>query len=283
MMTSTRLLVAAAAVSAVFAIPVAGPGQAAGIGLTPHRAVYDLKLLRSRGKRAVEAVRGRILYDFSGSVCAGYVLNFRQVSELDTGEGKVALSDLRATTWEEGGAKSFRFNSQNFIDQRAVDAVDGEAAREADHVVVKLAKPKDKSFDLEPAMVFPTEHMRRIIEAARAGKNILELPVYDGSETGEKTYSTMTVIGREIAPDEKVPTDAAAGQAALAGLKRWPVTISYFDHIDTKNNGEQTPVYSISFELYENGISRALSLDYGDFVVGGEMSQLEIKEPAACK
>jgi EipB-like len=125
--------------------------------------------------------------------------------------------------------------------------------------------------------------MRRIIEAALAGKNILELPVYDGSETGEKMYSTMTVIGREIAPDEKVPTDAAAGQAALAGLKRWPVTISYFDHIDTKNNGEQTPVYSISFELYENGISRALSLDYGDFVVGGEMSQLEIKEPAACK
>jgi len=283
MMTRTRLLMAAAAVSAVFAIPVAGPAEAAGIGLTPHRAVYDLKLLRSRGKRAVEAVRGRILYDFSGSVCAGYVLNFRQVSELDTGEGKVALSDLRATTWEEGGAKSFRFNSQNFIDQRAVDAVDGEAARDADHVVVKLAKPKDKSFDLEPAMVFPTEHMRRIIEAARVGKNILELPVYDGSETGEKTYSTMTVIVREIAPDEKVPTDAAAGQAALAGLKRWPVTISYFDHIDTKNNGEQTPVYSISFELYENGISRALSLDYGDFVVGGEMSQLEIKEPVACK
>ena len=282
-MTRTRLLMAAAAVSAVFAIPVAGPAEAAGIGLTPHRAVYDLKLLRSRGKRAVEAVRGRILYDFSGSVCAGYALNFRQVSELDTGEGKVALSDLRATTWEEAGAKSFRFNSQNFIDQRAVDAVDGEAARDADHVVVKLAKPKDKSFDLEPAMVFPTEHMRRIIEAARAGKNILELPVYDGSETGEKIYSTMTVIGHEIAPDQKVPTDAAAGQAALAGLKRWPVTISYFDHVDTRGNGEQTPVYSISFELYENGISRALSLDYGDFVVGGEMSQLEIKEPAACK
>ena len=283
MMTRACLLAAAAAVAVLFATPVVPPAEAAGIGLTPHRAVYDLKLLHSRGKRSIEAVRGRILYDFSGSVCAGYVLNFRQVSELDTGEGKVALSDLRATTWEEGGAKSFRFNSQNFIDQRAVDAVDGEAARNDDHVVVKLAKPKNKSFDLEPAMVFPTEHMRRIIEAALAGRNILELPVYDGSETGEKMYSTLTVIGREIAPNQKVPTDAAAGQAALAGLKRWPVTISYFDRADTKNNGEQTPVYSISFELYENGISRALSLDYGDFVVAGEMSQLEIKEPAACK
>jgi hypothetical protein len=149
-------------------------------------------------------------------------------------------------------------------------------------VAVKLAKPTEKTFDLDEAMVFPTEHMRRIIQAARDGKTILELPVFDGSETGEKVYSTMTLIGHEIAPDEKVPNDAAAGQAALAGLKRWPVTISYFDRND-KTRSEQTPVYSISFELYENGISRALALDYDDFVISGEMSQLEIKDPAPCK
>jgi hypothetical protein len=283
MITRTRLMMACAAVSAsLISIPAAQPARAAGIVLTPHRAVYDLKLLRSRGKRSVESVRGRILYDFSGSPCAGYALNFRQVSELDTGENKVALSDLRATTWEDGSAKHFRFSSENLVNERAVDKVDGEAARGADHIAVKLAKPADKSFDLEAAMVFPTEHMRRIIEAARDGKTILELPVYDGSETGEKVYSTLTLIGHEIAPNEKMPTDAAAGQAALAGLKRWPVTISYFDRAG-KKDGEQMPVYSISFELYENGISRALSLDYDDFVVSGEMSQLEIKDAPECK
>jgi hypothetical protein len=91
----------------------------------------------------------------------------------------------------------------------------------------------------------------------------------------------MTVIGHEIPPDVKVD-DAAAGQAALAGLKRWPVTISYFDSNSTKG-GEQTPTYAISFELYENGISRALQLDYDDFVVSGTMSGLDIKETPECK
>jgi hypothetical protein len=283
MPTRTRLMLACAAVSAAMvAVAAPAPVAAAGVVLAPHRAVYDLKLLRSRGKRSVESVRGRILYDFSGSACAGYALNFRQVSELDTGEGKVSLSDLRASTWEEGSAKRFRFSSENLVDQRSVDKVDGEAERDADHVAVKLARPGDKSFDLEPTMVFPTEHMRRIIEAARDGQTMLELPVFDGSENGQKVYSTLTVIGHEIAPDEKVPTDAAAGQAALAGLKRWPVTISYFDRAG-KKDGEQTPIYSISFELYENGISRALSLDYDDFVVSGEMSQLEIKDAPECK
>ena len=197
------------------------------------------------------------------------------------GEGKRALSDLRAATWEDGEAKTFRFNSQNFIDQRAVDPVDGRAEREKDRIAVNLAKPKEKSFGLAAGMVFPTEHMRLIIEAARAGKTLVERPVFDGSETGEKVYNTLTVIGHEIAPDQRVPADAAAGQGALTGMKRWPVTISYFDQ--ASKEGEPTPVYSITFELYENGISRALTLDYGDFVVSGEMSQLDINDTTACR
>src|SRR5215467_15697832 len=81
----------------------AGP-EADAITLAPHRAIYDLKLAKSHGKRSIEAVRGRILYDFSGSACEGYALQFRQVSEIDSGEGKMALSDLRAATWEDGDA-----------------------------------------------------------------------------------------------------------------------------------------------------------------------------------
>ena len=34
------------------------------------------------------------------------------------------------------------------------------------------------------------------------------------------------------------------------------------------------PVYAIGFELYENGISRELRLDYGDFIIDGTMSSL---------
>jgi hypothetical protein len=132
-------------------------------------------------------------------------------------------------------------------------------------------------------MVFPTEHMRRIIDAAKADKTILEFPVYDGAETGEKVYNTMTVIGRPIAPGARKPADAAAGNTVLDGMVRWPVTISYFDKGKSKSGGgEQTPVYAISFELYENGVSRALTLDYNDFVISGEMTSLDLKAEKPC-
>lgn len=272
------------AATAVHRPAVAAP-PADKVLLAPHRAVYDLKLFKSQGSRGIEAVRGRILYDFSGNACDGYELQFRQVSELDSDEGKSALSDLRSTTWEDGTAKTFRFNSQNLLNDKSTDAVDGHAERNATTVAVNLSKPKDKNFTVPVNAVFPTEHMRRIIAAAREGNSILEFPVYDGSESGEKLYSTLTVIGKAIAPGTKPPNDATAKIPELAKLTRWPVTISYFEQRDetAEHTGEQTPVYSISFELYENGISRALVLDYTDFTIKGEMTSLDIKKSKPCQ
>ncbi|MGE5534956.1 MAG: cell envelope integrity EipB family protein [Acidobacteriota bacterium] len=252
--------------------------------LTPHRAIYDLKLSRSRGTRGIESVRGRILYDFSGSACEGYKLQFRQVSELDSAEGKSTISDLRSNTWESGNATKFRFSSQNLLDEQPIDSVDGHAERKSRAVSVSLSKPKDKRFSIPSTAVFPTEHMRRIIKAARAGKSLLAFPVYDGSDTGDKVYDTLTVIGRPIAPGQKLPADATANQPVLATLARWPVTISYFEQrsAEKQRTGEQTPTYTVSFELYENGISRALRLDYADFSISGEMTSLDIKNTKPC-
>jgi hypothetical protein len=90
------------------------------------------------------------------------------------------------------------------------------------------------------------------------------------------------VIGQKLAPDQRKHDDAAAGEPKLAAMPRWPVTISYFERKQADNTSEQTPAYSIGFELYENGISRALTLDYNDFIVTGKLSSLEIKDAKPC-
>lgn len=263
-------------------LPVA-PAQAAdSVPLAAHRAVYDLSLAQTRGKAAMQSVRGRILYDFTGNVCEGYALNFRQVTELDSGEGKRAVSDLRSTNWEEGAGKSFRFTTQNFLDTREVDNAEGRAERAEEKVTITLTRPEPKRLEIGD-VVFPSDHMRRIIIAARAGKSLLEIGTYDGAENGERVYNSLTVIGQVIAPGERLPADAAGGEQAqqvLSKLARWPVTISYFDR--SKAGGDQTPAYAISFELYDNGVARAIKIDYGDFVLNGALSALEIKDAKPC-
>ncbi|MGH6672518.1 MAG: cell envelope integrity EipB family protein [Xanthobacteraceae bacterium] len=292
-MTSDRTITARGALLActlMFIVPSAGlraqeaPAMPeAPVVLVPHRAIYDLSLAQTRGNSTVVAVRGRILYDFSGNACDGYSLTFRQLSELDNSEGKVSTSDLRSTTWEDADAKDFKFSSQNFVDQNLVDAVNGRAEHEAKKTAVDLRKPEKRKLDLAAGLVFPTEHMVRAIEAARAGKTILSFPVYDGSETGDKIFNTLTVIGRKIAPGQHEYDDAAAHNPQLANVPRWPVTISYFSANKAAQSGEQRPDYTIGFELYDNGISRALTLDYNDFVVSGKLVSLNIRQAKPCK
>src|SRR5690348_12367810 len=137
MPATARRLLPLAAMLAVFTSPALDPAAAApavapptgAVILAPHRAVYELELKKSHGARTIEAVHGRILYDFSGSACEGYTLQFRQVSEFVGGEAKAVLGDLRSTTWEDGDASKFRFNSQNRLDDEQTEAVDGFADR----------------------------------------------------------------------------------------------------------------------------------------------------------
>ncbi|MBY6239718.1 cell envelope integrity EipB family protein [Methylosinus sp. Sm6] len=249
-----------AAAAAVVALPQ----------LAPHRAVYDLSLGQASGGKAPSSARGRIAFDFSGSACEGYVQNFRQITELQPSEGPARLSDMRSNTFETGDGKDFRFRIETRLDNVPSENIDGKAKKSGGaSMSVDLAQPKHSSLALDGGALFPTEHLRHILAAAGGGETILEAKVYDGSGDGEKIFDTLTVLGKA--------TSAAAGEKAaqikpLEGLRRWPVSISYFE----PGKRDEQPVYVLSFDLYENGISRALKLDYGDFVLTGEMTELAL-------
>jgi EipB-like len=275
------VIVAVAAGSGFFA----GHANAAASGpFLAHQALYDLSLVKSRGSNAINNARGRILYNFSGSACEGYTSEFRQVSELDSGEGKVTLSDLSSTSWEDGAGKSYRFKIDARMNDGESNPVDGVAERDGDHITVKLKQPEAKTFTLDGSTVFPTEQIQRIIAAAKEGKSLIELTVYDGSDNGEKVYNTLAVIGQPIPGDRAITTpDPSTTNDAMKSLTRWPVTVSYYDRDAKAKDGEQTPVYSMSFELFENGVSRALVLDYNDFVISGVLGKFDVKDSKPCK
>jgi hypothetical protein len=268
-----------------FVAVACGPAKAAAAGsFLPHQALYELSLVKSRGSNPVNSARGRILYNFSGSACEGYTSEFRQVSELEIGEGKMMLSDLRSNSWEDAEGKSYRFKIDARTNDNDPNPVDGIAERTGDRIIVKLKQPEAKTFTLDGATVFPTEQIQRIIAAAKEGKSLLELTVYDGSDNGEKVYNTLSVIGQPIPGDKQVTSpDPSTADEHMKSLTRWPVTVSYYDRDAQKKDGEQTPVYSMSFELYENGVSRALVLDYNDFVISGAMGKFDVKDSKPCK
>jgi hypothetical protein len=280
MVRSFRTSLGALAIAAL----ACGPVKAAGGPFLPHQALYDLSLVKSRGSSPINSARGRILYNFSGNSCEGYTSEFRQVSELDAGEGKLTLSDLRSTSWEDGAGKTYRFKIETRMNDADASPVDGIAERTGDHITVKLKQPQVKTFTLDGSTVFPTEQIQRIIAAAREGKSVLELTVYDGSDNGEKVFNTLSVIGQSIPGDRTIASpDPSTENDVMKSMRRWPVTVSYYERENKPDDGEQTPIYSMSFELFENGVSRALVLDYNDFVISGALGKFDVKDSKPCK
>jgi hypothetical protein len=257
------------------------PAQAERIPLAAHRAIYELALDPAKNSTRVDTARGKIAFEMTGSACEGYSVSLRQVTELDTGEGKQTTSDLRSTTWEDGEAKSFRFKNQNFVNRELRDDVDGSADKATDGgLAVKLAKPKTPPLRLGGPILLPTEQLTKILDTGQAGEHILAAKVYDGSPDGKKVYETLSVIGGAITGHANDLEEPVRG-APLTSIKRYPVTVSYFD--PGESSGERTPAYTLTFELYENGVSRALKLDYGNFALKGDLKSVEFLKVTPCK
>ena len=170
MASSFPIPVRALAFSAAAALMsgIAGaPALAAASGpFLAHQALYELKLVKSRGSKAISGARGRILYNFTGNACEGYTSEFRQVSELDSGEGKLTLSDLRSNSWEDAAGKSYRFKIETRMNEPLPRRSTAWRNAVGDRITVKLKQPvredvRPRRQDRVPDRADPAHHRCR--------------------------------------------------------------------------------------------------------------------------
>lgn len=280
-------LVRGAVVAAAAAIGAAGPSVAAPADtlreLAAHRAVYEMTLARRADRSDVLEVAGRLVFEFSGNACEGYSSRFRLVTRLTNVDGRARVSDMRTTSFEDVRGRSFDFVNRNMVDGRTVEDTKGVARHEGDATRVRINGEAETPATLPETVRFPTEHMVDLLEAAKAGRAVTEIDLFDGSEGGRKVFRTTVVIGREETGDDDTAAEAAAVQPGLTGAKRrWPVEISYFDRAKA-DGGDVLPEYQLGFVLYETGVSRRLRLDYGDFAIAGTLSSLEALPAGECR
>ncbi|MDO6964070.1 cell envelope integrity EipB family protein [Rhizobium alvei] len=268
-----KILVASTALGvAAGALPATAQGVS---GLVPHRAVYNLELKDANERAGITAMFGRMVYEFTGSECEGYRVNFRFVTQVDTG-GEKRTTDQQSTTFEDLRNSRFEFSSKSYTDERLDKSVSGFAENIGGKTKVELMEPDDRALDLEAGR-FPTQHMLEVIERARKGEHFFETRIFDGSENGDKALFTSTFVGSPIGV---LPGDPDAENAGtLKSEKTWPVTIAYFDENKTS---DALPTYRMSFKLYPNGVSRDLTMDYGDFVLKGNLVKLDMLPAEAC-
>lgn len=264
-----RIHVASAALLFLAAVPAAQAAAGSTVPLASHRAVYDLQLDTASDRSGITGVKGRIVYEFEGSSCEGYTTQHRIVIQMDTDEFS-RLQDQQMSSFEEGDGSLFRFVSKTFLDGVEDKVVEGTAKRADSTINVELKNAEKPIAGIGPAL-FPASHTRTLVEKAKAGETFFELPIYDGSDEGEKAYTTTAIVGKEAA--------AAKYDADSDGKthRAWPVSVAYFDETN-EEGGEGLPIYRINFTLFEDGITQDLVIDYGDFSMKGELVDLDLRK-----
>jgi EipB-like len=249
--------------------------------LVAHRAVYEMTLDDARSASGITGIDGRMVFEFTGSECDGYSLNMRMVTQMTDSQGQTNLTDLRSSTWEQGDGQKFRFQSQQYLNDKLGDVTMGRAVRAAPNADVKvnISQPAHGVLDLPGRVLFPTQHSLALIDAALSGQSMFQAQIYDGSEKGRKVYDTTAFIGKMVEPGtDAAKLEAPAKDKGLGDLASWPVSIGYFE----AKGGDLTPSYQIDFRLYANGVSRELLIDYGDFSIHGTLTSLEYLKATEC-
>ncbi len=240
--------------------------------LLPHRAVYEVKLAGGENNAGFARAEGRFVLEWQ-NICTGFTLNQRMVTQFLPFEGNALLSDLRFSSWESANGGEFRFTLQNYFNEELSEEAEGRADRDAGEITFQGGEKDAVSIPRD--IVFPTEFTAILLDAAKRGERFVERVVYDGAEDGGVMEATA-FIGGALAP-EGAPKGVEGGEA-LADLKSWPVTLSYFK----RGTKSELPDFQVTYHLYGNGISDDLRLDYGDFRLEATLSELTILEVPDC-
>lgn len=256
-------------------LAAAGAGVAQASGLVPHRAVYAMSMVESREGSDISAVSGRLVLEWSGSACEGYVTSQRIVNRMGSKQGSGFVSDFRVNSWEAADGSDFTFSMIHYVDGTTVEEIEGRAVRDRGRASVAFTSPEERTLDLPAGVVFPTEQVQRMLAAAVEGRRVLSTEVFDGSET-DHHFATTTFFGpgAEGGPEG----DEATPGAALDALSYWPVQVSYFD----PRSASGLPDYEVSFRFYSNGVSTGLIMDYGDLVIAADLIELDLLPVPDC-
>jgi hypothetical protein len=243
---------------------VTAPAGAA--DLAAHRALYKLTLKAGRGD--VTAASGTMSYEVLDA-CDGWAVRQRLAMTLTGRDGQDVemLSDY--TTWESKDGLKMTFRMRETTDRQVTSEVAGDAsldhpggAGEAHYTV-----PADATKKLPAGTLFPMAHTDAILKAALVGKKFLALPLFDG--TGPDGAQDTSVVISSWSPPE------AGKWPALAMLPSGRVQVAFFD----RAAGTQQPDYEVGMRYWENGIADDLSMDFGDFVMTGQLSELTVPKP----
>ena len=239
--------------------------------LLSHKAVYTLNIENIRDNSFLEGGQGQTFFEIAEN-CNGWNIKEDYVIVYELPNKKVANSFSSYSTFENylGTKHSFELNEKSqFHGEKSYQGFIEKNERVLSGSIInnsirKLTFKKD--------ILFPIEHLLKLIEAAKSGKKIYTKKVFFGNEDEEFDKIVSAFIGKNR-------NSKSVDIEYLKDKKIWPIKVAFYK----EKSQEEKPEYEISLEIDKLGVVHSYKVDYGNFEIKALLKKFEILPQINCK
>ncbi|MBY0429314.1 MAG: cell envelope integrity EipB family protein [Alphaproteobacteria bacterium] len=249
--------------------------------ITPHRAMYTLKLAGTRNGSRVSDISGRMLFSWADD-CHAWNVQQKMQTRFFYSEGEVSdtVSDLVSREAKDGS--SFNFHTRHNGDGKDTTEtfhgyanlnLDGSGLGKGEAI---YSGDNEKHINLSDAL-FPAHHTMQLLEHARKGEKFFSVNVFDGAD--EKGFSQISSFINPAIDSKAVIEKTSSGKEnQLSNVRAWPIRMAFF----APNSETGSPDYEMDMTLLENGIIKTMTIDYGDYSMTADLVEVKALSPAKC-
>jgi hypothetical protein len=266
------LTLAAVSFAGPAAFAAAASGELSSIekksGITPHKALYDIRLVGIKSGSQIVNISGQMLYEWQPS-CEGWVANhrFNLLYEYADSEPMRITSDF--STFESFDGKSLDFTSQRKRNGQLFEEFRGRATYgENGEGEAIYSLPRDLEFDLNKGSMFPMMHTVNVLRTMKDGKKFFNAVVFDGADE-EGPVEINAFVGKPI-----VDVGVKASEKINGELLKSPAHTVRLAFFPLQENSE-TADYEMNINMHDNGVVSDMFIEYDDFSITQKLLALE--------
>ncbi len=245
-------------------------------GVPTGVSFYELSMASAAPASGISDVSGRVVDSLKRPSCAAYHNDSEMVMRLEA-SGMTLEQTAKASYVEE--ADRLEFDATMTMNGAVAETAKGSAQRRPDGSIEVQRAGTAEPIILDGPIAFPVAMTHAAVEAALAGKDRLQINQYDGLGSPTLVHAMDITIGEASTAPVEGLDPALAEKLGLTGLRHWPIRFASFER--QSGNVDQTPEFTISSEVFENGFAMQAIYDFGAFAMRLDLVDFQPEEGAA--
>ena len=236
--------------------------------LASYQSLYEISLDKDRttksplGQTSIKKANGELLIDWFDN-CTSWVSNQRMLVNFINSNGVGTVSDINYSLNESYNSKNMSFALQVKQNNEIVEQFRGSGER-TNNTSITLFNPKEENPEFSNEIIFPHEHLKKIIKHLGKDSGIVNYKVYEGSIP--KNFLNISSFINKKSEKEKFKFPSGIEN------KFWSVRMAYYE-------GETNiPQMELTAKINRQGIVSSFQYDYPEYSLNMKLKKIELSK-----